>query len=386
MRVSPTVYLSVLGVALLAGGCATSRNASPGGQRSTAAPKKADKDAVLWQYRTALSHMRRGEFAEAKPLLDDAIARISNVLGKDSDARKARGYFSPEARKNFIGEPYERAMAYFYRGILYWADGEPDNARACFRSAMFEDSDTIDKTYAADYVLLDYLDGLVSTKLAGDGSDAHKRASESAKLSAPPPYNPNANVLFFADYGPGPTKHAGGQYGEQLTFGVGRTPIGAVQIQVDGKTYKLRPWDDLYFQATTRGGRVMDHILANKATFKRTTDTVGDAAIISGAVLGSRRDTQVAGLGVLAAGILSKVVSAGTTPEADTRSWDNLPHYLTFAAVDLPPGEYEAAVDFLDASDRLLPNLTKKIKFTVPAGSGDKVIYVSDKSSTPLSE
>jgi hypothetical protein len=30
----------------------------------------------------------------------------------------------------FIGEPYERAMAYYYRGLLYWRDGEIDNARA----------------------------------------------------------------------------------------------------------------------------------------------------------------------------------------------------------------------------------------------------------------
>jgi tetratricopeptide (TPR) repeat protein len=383
--------LSAFALVLLIAGCASPRQKPPP-QRLTGDPvtdgqaaieNGPEKDKVLWQYRTALAFIRQGKFEEAKPLLDDAITRISNVLGKDESARKARGYFSPEAKKNFIGEPYERAMAYYYRGVLYWMDGEPDNARACFRSAAFEDSDTVDKTYAADYVLLDYLDGLVSAKLGGDGADGFKRATEAAKLSSPPPYNPKANVLFFVDYGPPPIKYAMGEYGQELMFRTGHTPIRGVQIQVDGKTFKLRPWDDLYFQATTRGGRMMDRILANKAGFKRTTDAAGTAGIIGGAVMTQHRETQVAGLGLLAAGLLSKIASASTTPQADIRTRDNLPHYLSFAGVELPPGEYNATVDFLDGADRILPNLTKKLAFTVPPGNGDKVIYVSEKSVTP---
>jgi len=375
--------------ALLLAGCATQR---PPPQRLTGDPitdgqhaieSGPEKDKVLWQYRMALTYIRQGKFGEARPLLDEAITRISNILGKDEAARKARGYFTPEAKKNFIGEPYERAMAYYYRGILYWMDGEPDNARACFRSAAFEDSDAVDKTYAADYVLLDYLDGLVTAKLGGDGADAFKRAAESAKLSSPPPYDARANVIFFVDYGAAPMKYGMGEYGQKLMFRASATPIHGIQIQIDGKTYKLRPWDDLYFQATTRGGRVMDDILANKAGFKRTTDVAGTAGILGGAVMTQHKDTQVAGIGLLAAGLISKIASAGTTPEADIRTWDNLPHFLSFAALELPVGQYNATVDFLDGADRLLPNLSKKVSFTVAAGNAEKVIYVSDKSTTP---
>ena len=57
-------------------------------------------------------------------------------------------------------------MAYYYRAILYWMDGEPDNARACFRTGQLLDSDAENKTYVGDYALLDYLDGLASVKLA----------------------------------------------------------------------------------------------------------------------------------------------------------------------------------------------------------------------------
>src|SRR5206468_6824815 len=167
---------------------------------------------------------------------------ISNIMGKDPSARRARSYFSAEAKKTFIGEPYERVMAYYYRGILYWMAGEPDNARACFRSAQLEDSDTQDKKYSSDYVLLDYLDGLASVKLAGDGSDCLKRAQSFAKISAPPPYDSKANLLLFVDFGPGPTKYAVGEYAQYLMFRAGQTPIRAVQVQVDGQTYKLRPY------------------------------------------------------------------------------------------------------------------------------------------------
>jgi hypothetical protein len=385
--------LGILGVSLVLVGCATTPYTPP--KPLTGDPiidgheaieKGPAKDKVLWQYRTALSAMHRGQFDEAKGLLDDALDRIGNIIGKDETARKARGLFSPEAKKTFVGEPYERVMAYYYRGILYWMDGEPDNARACFRSGQFEDSDTTNKTYASDYVLLDYLDGLATTELNGDGSDAFQSAQSLAKISSPPPYNPKANVLFFVDFGPGPTKYAVGEYAQHLMFREGTTPIHAVQIQVEQKNYQLRGFDDLNFQATTRGGRVMDYILANKASFKRATDTIGNAAIISGAVVGStshHQDGQLAGLGLVAFGLLNKITSASTAPEADVRSWDNLPLYLSFAAMELPPGQHVATIDFLDEANRILPGLSKSVTFTVPDGPRKKVIYMSDKSTTP---
>ena len=346
------------------------------------------KDKVLWQYRTALFAMQRGQFDEAKQDLDDAIARISNIMGKDPNARKARSLFSPEAKKTFIGEPYERVMAYYYRGILYWRDGERDNARACFRSAELEDSDTANKTYASDYVLLDYLDGLASAKMGDDGSDAFKRASAEAKLSQPPPYNTKANVLFFVDIGSGPTKYAVGEYAETLLFRAGVSPAQSVQIRVGEKTLYVRPYDDLYFQATTRGGRVMDQILANKAGFKTATDAAGNVGLIGGLGMAAagRGDVRTAGLGLMAAGLLSKITSAATTPEADIRSWDNLPLYISFASLELPAGQYTTTIEFLDAAGRIISPLTKTVQFTVPTGSGDKVIYISDKSLTPLNQ
>jgi hypothetical protein len=346
------------------------------------------RDKVLWEYRTAAAAMRQAKFDLAKQYLDGALTRLQGVFGPDAEARKARGYFHAEAKKTFIGEPYERSMAYIYRGILYWMDGEPDNARACFRSAEFEDSDTQNHEYAGDWVLPDYLDGLATAKLGGDGTDAFKRAQANAKGLKLPPYNPKANVLFFLEFGPGPTKFAAGPYQEKLYFNCPPSPVKSAQLNVEALQIPVAPTDDVGFQATTRGGRVMDHILGNKAVFKASTDVAGDVAIIGGAgtlLAGGGRNATAdeVGGGLLALGLILKGVSSATIPAADIRAWDNLPHYLSFACLPLAPGPHLATLEFFNPGGGVMPQLTKSISFEVPADGKDKVIFVSDQSSTP---
>lgn len=379
--------------ALLLTGCATTsanrqsfvRTGDPVVDGRAAIEAAPEKDRVLWQYRTGLALMRRGEFAEAEQMFDAALLRVGGIMQPDKSARKARGYFNEEAKKTFLGEPYERIMAYFYRGILYWMDGEPDNARACFRNGQIQDSDTESQEYSNDWVLMDYLDGFVTAKyFGGDGADALKRADESFKAGELPPYTKNLNTMVFLEFGKGPTKYATGQYGEQLRIRPGNSPVKGAWIKVGNKAVRIAPYDDVNFQAMTRGGRVMDHILANKAVFKSTTDTFGDAAIIGGAVVASQSrhssDAQIAGLGILAAGVISKVVAAATTPEADIRTWENLPGYISFVGLDLPAGPHTATVEFTDAAGKVLPSLTKSINFTVSAGN-DAVLFASDRNT-----
>jgi hypothetical protein len=347
------------------------------------------RDKVLWQYRTAAAAMRQGKWDLAKQYLDEGLTRLQGIYGPDPDARKARSYFQAEAKKTFIGEPYERSMAYIYRGILYWMDGQPDNARACFRSAELEDSDTENHAYAGDWVLPDYLDGLATAKLGGDGSDAFKRAEASARGVKLPPYNPKANVLFFFEFGPGPNKYSTGKYGEELRFSVSQSPVRSAVFKVDGKDYPVAPSDDVWFQADTRGGRVMDHILGNKAVFKSATDIAGNVGIIGGSTAliagGGHNSTATAvGAGLLAVGLIAKIFSSATTPQADTRAWDNLPRFLSFASLELPPGQKTVLVEFRDGAGQVLAQFNKTVTFDVPADGKDRVIFVSDQSVTPL--
>lgn len=381
-------WLPLAGACLALVGCATPKHTAsvmphtgdPVADATTMIATGPAKDRVLWECKMAAALMRRAQFEQAKGPLDDALRTMGGIVVDDKSAKKARSYFSEESKKTFHGEPYERVMAYYYRGILYWMDGEPDNARACFRSAQIQDSDAENKEYAADYVLLDYLDGFATAKLGGDGSDALTRAAKESKFGSPPPYNPKANVLFFAEFGQGPTKYATGEYGEELRFFPGRSVAQSVSIKVNDQVLGLRPYDDLTYQATTRGGRVMDHVLANKAVFKTATDVAGTVGLAGGLgmALAGNGATRDAGIGLAAAGLVSKIVSAVTTPAADTRAWDNLPQYLSFAAMELQPGQYTATVDFVDAAGRPIAGASKTVTFNV-VPNRDTVIFLSDR-------
>jgi hypothetical protein len=383
---------TLLAVGLILAGCATTKQPTVAltGDIMVDAPNAIangpPRDRVLWEYRLAAAAMRQGKFDVAKQNLDDALLTLGGIYGKDADAKKARSYFHAEAKKTFIGEPYERSMAFIYRGIIYWMDGEPDNARACFRSAEFEDSDTEQRQYAGDWVMPDYLDGFITTQLGGDGSDAFKRAQAAAKGVKLPPYNSKANAIFFIEFGPGPTKYATGQYKEELRFQAAPSPVTSAELKVASLRIPIAPTDDVNFQATTRGGRVMDHVLGRKAVFKSATDTAGNMALMGGlttAAVSNNRTAQEVGLAIALAGLVSKVVSAATIPAADIRSWENLPRYLSFASVPLPPGQHAVTVQFLDTSGRVVANLTKTLTLNITTTDRDKVVFVSDTSITP---
>ncbi len=354
------------------GGCA---NAGSGGT----AGGRAERDRLLHAYRQAAERMQARQFTEAKIPLDESIAALGGLTAGDRSARQARGLFRKEDVKNFRGEPYERVMAYYYRGILYWMDGEMDNARACFRSGQIQDAEAEDGRYRSDYVLLDYLDGLATAKLAGDGSDGFRRAVANVRGATPPPLDPAANVLVFIEMGKGPAKVAAGGHGERLQYVPGSARAVSVRVQVGAQGLAVPWYDDLTFQATSRGGRVMDGILANKARFKEGTGAFGDAAILSGAVLGSQQghgsNVDEIGAGLLIAGVLSKIVSSVTTPRADVRCWDNLPNTLGFGALSLPPGSHSGTAEFIDSAGQVLS--TQSVSFTVVAGR-DTVLFFPD--------
>ncbi|MFM8357092.1 MAG: hypothetical protein ACKOET_00900, partial [Verrucomicrobiota bacterium] len=110
-----------------------------------------------------------------------------------------------------------------------------------------------------------------------------------------------------------------------------------------------------------------------------------NAALLSGAILATQRGTGSAvdevGLGLLAAGLIGKVVSAATTPRADTRTWDNLPNLLGFVPLRVPPGEHRLTVEFLNPADGV--TLTRDATFTVTPGGRDVVLFFSDRAGPP---
>jgi hypothetical protein len=89
----------------------------------------------------------------------------------------------------------------------------------------------------------------------------------------------------------------------------------------------------------------------------------GEAALIAGGI-------------AAVAGILAATSSA----EADIRTWDNLPRYLSFAPLELPPGQHNLVVEFRDVSGRAVAS--KTVAVTVQANAvKDTVLFVSEHNS-----
>ena len=345
------------------------------GHRKIAQAPAHDKNR--WRLITAVHALKLGRHKEARTLLETAMPSAGQILQADVRTRLAQSLFSPENVKGFHGEPHERAMGWFYRGVFFWMDGEPENARACFRTAQLMDALAAQPEHRADWVLLDYLDGFITTKLGRDGTDARARAQTNAGNTALPAFNPRANVMVFLQFGFGPMKKTGGDVGEMIVYDGGHSRVQAARITVGGQSLIAPVYDNLTFQASTRGNRAMDAILARKAGVKKAGDLVGDIGISGGAILASQPETEEAGVVLLGAGLAGKIVGGSAEPRADTRTWSNLPQHLSFAALQLPAGTHAATIEFLDTNGIALPDRQENISLTVQP-SRDTVVFVAD--------
>jgi len=375
--------MGLLGVALVLAGCqapvierapAHSGDLILEGRRIIANAPIADKN--LWRFRVAMVALKEQRYDEARELLDAALPSAGTMLEGGQQAERARSWLGREREKVFYGEPYERAMGWFYRGMLYWRDGEPDNARACYRTAQLLDAAAA-QSDRGDWVLLDYLDGYATAKLGGDGGDALVRAR--ATVPTLPDFDTAANVLVFLQFGFGPVKRSGGDVGEGLTYGGGYSRTQSAVVRANGgHGHAALALDDLTHQATTRGPRQFDLELARKAAVKKTGDTVGDIGFFPGLILTQPEETREIGLGLLGFGLAGKALGGTIKPGADTRSWNNLPQYLAFTALRLPAGEHELEIDFYDADGNAISGISRQLRIQVKA-KGDTVVFVAEK-------
>jgi hypothetical protein len=98
--------------------------------------------------------MDAGDYDIAKELLDQVLLRIDMVYADNENAMKARSLWYEEGMKDFIGEPYERAMAFYYRGLLYMMDEDYENARACFKNGVIQDAFAEEEQNRCDFAAL----------------------------------------------------------------------------------------------------------------------------------------------------------------------------------------------------------------------------------------
>ncbi len=307
---------------------------------------EGERNATLNLNRLGLMALHLGEVDFAGKTLDMATARIEMVYADNEEAQKAKSVWNAERIKDFKGEPYERVMTHFYRGLAYAAKGDFQNARALFKQAEYQDTVAESEVYGSDFALMPYMAGWAShcdgnANLANDFLQAAIKGDSSysaLKVDRP------MVVLFEA--GRAPQKIGAGQHKEQLTFqsyGLPTTPVREVCEASTGKTKQCLTQSmivgaDLGFQATTRGGRPFDAIMNGKASFKDGAQTVAQVGETVGAVglnlAGQTGNRDAAGLGFLGmfVGMAAKTVAQATNTEADTREWEQLPGQVWLGA------------------------------------------------------
>ena len=285
--------------------------------------------AVLNLQRLGLEAIDQGHLDVAERAFDAALERIELIYANSDSAKKARSLWSAEGSKDFKGEPYERAMTYYYRGLLFMASGDYENARASFRSAEYQDTISGHETYAGDFGMMSLLSGWSSTCAgdAGMAADFYQRAATQKPEGLEAPAK-GLTTLVLVESGTSPVKTATGSYGEAMQLKAGDNPF----VSAHAGTQELPLLGDLGWQASTLGGRQVDAILDGKASFRKGTETVAGIGIQGATMAVSLNDGGGAAGALAVVGIAAVLVSSASKPKADIRYWDNLPDriYGTF--------------------------------------------------------
>lgn len=317
------------------------------------------RNQVLDHMRAGLAAMTLGHDELAEQAFDVALLGIEQIYAETESAEKARSVWHAESVKDFKGEPFERVMAYYYRGLLYLRRGDWENAQASFKAGVLQDTFAEEERFRADVASMIWLEGWAN-RCQGKSETADRLFKEAgtirADLTLPAP---TENLLVIAETGRGPTKHAGGRQSQKLVIREGFSGNPALVAIVNGKRLPLPEAEDLFFQASTRGGRAVDSILAEKAGTKETTKGIANAATTAGTVAAmhsgssGNRNEALIGLGLILAGAIADAAANNMNANADTRTWDTLPHSIHLSAAR-PPDVMGSKIDIQDPSGRSL--------------------------------
>jgi tetratricopeptide (TPR) repeat protein len=404
-----TMVLVVIGAALLLQGCATRQEYAkvkiPPGQMQTFLGDKPQKmhpayrrlleegkrNSVLNNMEIALDAYQLGYPKLARRSLDTSLNVINSVYADNKKAAEARSLWYEEGRKDFKGEPYERAMAFYYRGLMFIEDGDYENARAAFKSGMLQDAFAEEKQNQCDYASLLYLEAWAS-QLAGDQQLAGTAFDMVKKMRPDLPINPSNNTLLIVETGKSPRKLADGPGHAEMVFRRGRN-FTEYRVEVaidDGRFQTLHPFEDVYWQATTRGGRPIDKIIKGKVSFRGTNakigSTLGDISekvLLASQFFNNSGALQVVGASLGVISVTQMVIAAKTMVRADTRYWDNLPDTSHMLPLKLSPGDHTLNFRYRDRNGALIPSLARQRSITV---ASNKQSLIWERSRLQMSK
>lgn len=342
---------------------------------------------VLNQLQAATLAFDLGQRDLSGELFDAALNSISSVYANNEQAARARSLWYDEGAKDFKGEPYERAMAFYYRGLLDLYAGDYENARASFKSGLLQDAFAEEEQHRADFALLMFLEAWSSHALRAKGL-ADERFEE--LLTFRPEFKlptEKHQLLLVVETGKAPRKLQDGIGGNILVYRPGkRFKEEMVRVRVDGELLNLDPIESIYWQASSRGGRPIDSLLEGKVQFKQTTQNA--SANVSGVAAHATTLSPVLGAaggafaGVAAVAGVATLAASQVKARADHRYWNNLPDKVHVLTMPMPTAR-EIQIEFLDANGVLLSELTQTARIEVDdAGRG--VLWARARRATDV--
>ena len=320
---------------------------------------EGERNATLNFQRIGMAALSLGDIELAEKAFDAAVTRIEMIYADNPEAQKAKSLWTAEKIKDYKGEPYERAMAHFYRGLVYAAKGDFQNARALFKQADYQDTVAEAEQYAGDFGLMPFMAGWASycdgnTGMAQDFlQQAIKGDSNYSTVRIDQP------VLVLFESGRSPYKYGSGKSGEILKWQSHELPVQTAKSACtsagasDCAVGSFVMGADLGFQATTRGGRPIDGVLNGKASFKEgaqgvatVASAVSEIGLLAAASTGNR---DAAGIGMIGlfAGLVAQGMANATQAQADIREWEQLPAtvWLGTGAKKITAGALTVALD-----------------------------------------
>lgn len=305
---------------------------------------KRDKNFALHSAQLGSAAITAGYY----DLADQAFQGASKVMWS-TGAGELRGLLSlisAESLKVWKGEPFEKAMASFYLGLLYYMRGEYDNAAAGFRKAILANKQA-DENHREEYAVAFYM--LARCLARQKDLDGAKVALAKAKKIYPGnPYFDldkiqRSNFVLIVETGIAPEKYRHGPGASLDAFREVKTADAGAEVTVGRFSLGAAAEAfDLYLAAKNRGSSGKDVVQGTKGVLR-------DAAIATAVI----SDNQWVSLG---AGLFA----VANQSQADIRQWEILPQRVAIMVAYVPPGSYDLRIDFLDSSGYKLPQYSQQ--------------------------
>lgn len=318
--------------------------------------QEPDRNYVLNNLRLGQAALAAGDLKTAEAAYYRAYETL-NAAGVNNPARTSATVLFNESVRIWLGEPYERALANFQLGAVYYLQGDYANARGAFENALFklrryadEDDEKSEyreqeSTFAVAYIMLGRSwQRLGREDLASDSFAKARELDPSLGVLTDPALHARCNVLLILEWGSGPEKVP---QGSGVVFASARSPLLPVpRVSVDGEPLAVAdlavPTIDTHVMAQQRRWQTID-------TYRAIKEVTGKGMMVGGVVVldqGLRHDNEeTALLGGALIG-LGALLNASSSP--DVRQWEMVPRTIYLVPLQVPPGTHNILVSMPD--------------------------------------